>query len=602
MNRSILAVTVGSLLSYAPYSLAETADETVVVTANRFEQPIQDVTASITVIDRHEIEDIQAKSIVDILKRVPGIEITQNGGRGQNASIYMRGYNSDQVLVLVDGVRIQGASGGVSFNYIPVNLIEQVEVIRGASSALYGSDAIAGVINIITKSTVAKNGAQASIGAGSDSQREGSFVAEKVFENEGSLKFAGGYESTDGFDIIESGTGMDFGYENQNLYAAYSNNFTGNFFGNLSVMWIDSLSQYNQGGKYYNSTKNLSITGDIEYRGENLSSVFRLNQQAIESIEYSQAQGPDNAGTVRDIDLTTVQFFNLYDLNESVNFGAGADWRREELSKDSMGWGLDSLAGDHRDTMGAYLSSDATFGGVQLTGAVRHDKHDEYDSYNTWSLGGAYHFNENHQVRVNIGTSFKAPSYADLSNNPDLDAEEGLNREIGYLGEYELFSLELSVYDNDVDNLIIWYEGSPWYPLNVDAELRGVEVIVGFDTAMLSHTLIAEFKDHQDSSGTKLAKRADENFKWLVDGSYGDFDFNVTYTYTGERLGSPKESYDPENIMSSLSLWDVSVGYWISSDLVVRGRVDNLMDKEYQTSPGYNAPERRFFVNATMQF
>ncbi|MGY3570998.1 TonB-dependent receptor domain-containing protein [Vibrio paucivorans] len=604
MNKSFLAIAVASLLPHASLSYAQQADETVVVTASHFEQPLSDVIASTTVISKQEIEETQAKSLVDVLKRVPGIEVSQSGGRGHSASVFMRGYNSDQVLFLVDGVRIDSAAGGISFNHIPVGIIERVEVIRGSGGALYGSDAIAGVINVITASGEASESTTVSVGAGSDAQKEANFSTTQELSNGGIFKLAGGFEETDGYDIKDPATGVNYGYESQNLFASYSQAITSQLTGSASVRWYDSLTEYDSSGKNYGYSENLSITGELEYKGEKLSSTLRANQQAIENLDYSQAEGKDNASTQKKIDLTNLQFLNQYSVTEDLSVGAGADWRREKLDDDALSYGSpDALAGESRDTTGVYVSTDYRIGDLQLVGSVRGDKHDTYDNHTTWSLGARYHITPKHSLRAAAGTSFKAPSYSDLTTNPDLEPEEANNREIGYSGQFDLFNLEVTAYDNEVDNLIIWYEGSPWwYPQNVDAELKGIEVSGRFETWFIHHTVIAEFKDHKDSQGNKLAKRADENYKWLMDASYQDFDLNLTYTYTGDRLGNPNETYSPENILPSVSLWDVSVGYWISSELVVRGRIDNLTNEDYQTTLGYNAPERRYFANLTYQF
>ncbi|WP_394252809.1 TonB-dependent receptor domain-containing protein [Vibrio profundi] len=605
MNKSLLAIAVASLLTPISYLHAQeaSADETMVVTANRFEQPLSDVIASTTIISRQEIEETQAKSLVDILKRVPGVEVAQNGGRGQNASIFMRGYNSDHVLVLIDGVRIETSAGGISFNHIPVGLIERVEVIRGAGGALYGSDAMAGVINIITNSSQAEEVTTLTIGAGSDSQKEASFATAQKLSNGAMLKLAGGFETTDGFDIRDPATNLNYGYESQNLFAGYSQNITDSITGSLSLRWFDSLAEYDSGGKNYGYTENLSLTGDLSYQGEQLNSVFRVNQQAIDDLDYDESEGKDNAGTKKNIDQTSVQFLNLYSVNDVIALGAGADWRKEELSDDSVGYGLEPLAGESQSTTGVYVSGNISYESLILNASVRGDKHDKYDEYTTWSVGAAYQLVDRHQIRANVGTAFKAPSYSDLSSNPELEPEEAKNREIGYVGQFDLFKLEVTAYDNDVDNLIIWYEGSPWwYAENVDAELKGLELIGEFETGLVNHTVVAEFKDHKDSKGVQLAKRAEENYKWLIDASIEDFDFNLTYTYTGERLGNPNEEYKADNILPSVSLWDTSVGYWVSSELVVRVRVDNLTNQKYQTALGYNAPERRYFANLAYQF
>lgn len=604
MNRSILAIAVASLLP-STYSLAQevSVDETVVVTANRFEQPLSEAIVSTTVISKQEIEETQAKSLVDVLKRVPGVEVTQSGGRGHSASVFMRGFNSKQVLFLVDGVRINSAAGGISFNHIPVGIIERVEVIKGPGGALYGSDAIAGVINVITSSSESNEGSVVSIGVGSDAQKEANFSTTRIFSNDGVLKLAGGFEETDGYDIKDPETGLDYGYESQNLFASYAHTINDEFVGSVSVRWYDSLTEYDSFGKNYGYSENLSITADVQYNSGKLSSTLRANQQAIENLDYTQAQGKDNAWTKKEIDLTSVQFLNQYEFTETFSVGAGADWRREKLDDDALSYGSpDKLAGESRDTTGLYLSSDLRLGSLQLTGSVRHDKHDSYDKHTTWSVGSRYRLTESHSFRAALGTSFKAPSYSDLTNNEDLEPEEAISREIGYTGEFEFFTLDVTAYDNDVDNLIIWYEGSPWYPKNVDAELKGLEITGSFNTSFVHHTVVAEFKDHQDSAGNKLAKRADENYKWLMDASYDDFDLNLTYTYVGERQGNPKEVSDPNNELPSVSLWDASVGYWISPELVVRARVDNLTNEKYQTTLSYNAPERRYFANLTYQF
>jgi vitamin B12 transporter len=605
MNRSILAVAVASLLP-STYTLAQevSVDETMVVTANRFEQPLSEAIVSTTIISKQEIDETQAKSLVDVLKRVPGVEVSQSGGRGHSASIFMRGFNSDQVLFLVDGIRIDSAAGGISFNHIPVGIIERVEVIKGPGGALYGSDAIAGVINVITSSSQSSEGSVISLGAGSDAQKEANFSTTRFLSNGAIIKLAGGFEETDGFDIKDPKTGMDYGYESQNLFASYSQAINDEFTGSVSVRWYDSLAEYDSSGKNYGYSENLSITGDVQYSSGKLSSTLRANQQAIENLDYSQAQGKDNAGTKKKIDLTNIQFLNQYDFSETFSIGAGADWRREKLDDDALSYGNpDALAGESRDTMGLYLSSDMHLGSLQLTGSIRHDKHDSYDRHTTWSVGSRYRLTESHSFKAALGTSFKAPSYSDLTNNSDLKPEEALSREIGYTGEFDAFTIDVTAYDNDVDNLIIWYEGSPWwYPKNVDAELRGLEITGTFNTGFIHHTVVAEFKDHEDSAGNKLAKRADQNYKWLVGATYEEFDFNLTYTYIGERLGNPKEVNDSDNELPSVSLWDTSVGYWISPELIVRARVDNLTNEKYQTTLSYNAPERRYFANLTYQF
>ncbi|MBY7783396.1 TonB-dependent receptor [Vibrio fluvialis] len=607
MNKSLLAVAVASLLPYASFSFAQdtSADETVVVTANRFEQKQASVLSATTVISRQEIEQYQANSLTEVLRRVPGVEIAQNGGRGHNASVFMRGTNSDHVLVLVDGVRIDSAAGGVAINHFPLGLVERLEVIRGPGAAMYGSDAVGGVINIITRSHRGNNLKQVTAGIGSNQTRKGDVVAKADVNEQGHLQLAAGFEKTDGYDIKSTQTGVDYGYESQNLMGGYEYRFNDNWLGYVSASWFDSDVEYNSSGSVYHGfSDNQSFTGQLNYEGAKLKSLVTLNYQQTENLDYSQSEGKDNASTRANIDLTQIQWANIYQLNEYVELGGGVDGRRESLGDDALSYGYaHSLAGESRDTKGIFGSGKLTISDWVLEANVRHDKHDKYDEHTTWSVAAGYQLGEYHRVRASYGTAYKAPSYSDLTTTPDLEAEESRNIEVGVSGDYSFARWNISAYDNKVDNLIIWYEGSSgWYSDNVDARIKGLEMDVNFDTGPINHTLVAEFKDHEDDNGVQLARRAKQNYKWITSAQFGDVEVNTTYTFTGKRLDLPKTEATDEDYIPATNLWDVSVGYWVSDAFVVRTRVENLFNEQYETAVGYRSPERAYYLNASYQF
>lgn len=156
MNRTMLAMTVASLLPHASHLYAQetSIDETMVVTANRFEQSVNSTLAPVVVVTKEDIQSTQAKSIEEVLRRLPGIQVSSNGGYGQLASIYTRGTESDHTLILVNGVRVSSATAGLTaISSLPLNGVERIEYVRGPRTAVYGSDAIGGVINIITSYT-----------------------------------------------------------------------------------------------------------------------------------------------------------------------------------------------------------------------------------------------------------------------------------------------------------------------------------------------------------------------------------------------------------------------------------------------------------------
>ncbi|KQH83699.1 TonB-dependent receptor [Vibrio furnissii] len=608
MNKSLLAVAVASLLPYASFSFAQdtSADETVVVTANRFEQKQTSVLSATTVISRQEIEQYQANSLTEVLRRVPGVEIAQNGGRGHSASVFMRGTNSSHVLVLVDGVRIDSAAGGVAINRFPLGLVERLEVIRGPGAAMYGSDAVGGVINIITRSHRGNNLKQVTVGIGSHQARKGDVVAKADVNEQGHLQLAAGFEKTDGYDIKSTQTGVDYGYESQNLMGGYEHRFNDRWVGYVSASWFDSDVEYNSSGSVYHGySDNQSFTGQLNYEGLKLKSLVTLNYQQTENLDYSQSEGKDNASTRANIDLTQIQWANLYQLNDYIQLGGGIDARRESLDDDALNYGsAHALAGESRDTKGAFGSGKFTISDWVLEANVRHDKHDKYDGHTTWSVAAGYQLGEYHRVRASYGTAYKAPSYTDLTTTPDLEAEESRNMEVGVSGAYSFARWNISAYDNKVDNLIIWYESTSgsWYSDNVDARIKGLEMDVNFDTGPINHTLVAEFKDHKDDNGVQLARRAKENYKWIASAQFGDVEVNTTYTYTGKRLNLPKTETTGDDYIGGTNLWDASVGYWVSDTFVVRTRVENLFNEQYETAVGYRSPERAYYLNATYQF
>ncbi|MBO0215735.1 TonB-dependent receptor [Vibrio sp. Vb2880] len=608
MNKSLLAVAVASLLPYASFSFAQdtSADETVVVTANRFEQKQTSVLSATTVISRQEIEQYQANSLTEVLRRVPGVEIAQNGGRGHSASVFMRGTNSSHVLVLVDGVRIDSAAGGVAINRFPLGLVERLEVIRGPGAAMYGSDAVGGVINIITRSHRGNNLKQVTVGIGSHQARKGDVVAKADVNEQGHLQLAAGFEKTDGYDIKSTQTGVDYGYESQNLMGGYEHRFNDRWVGYVSASWFDSDVEYNSSGSVYHGySDNQSFTGQLNYEGSKLKSLVTLNYQQTENLDYSQSEGKDNASTRANIDLTQIQWANLYQLNDYIQLGGGIDARRESLDDDALNYGsAHALAGESRDTKGAFGSGKFTISDWVLEANVRHDKHDKYDGHTTWSVAAGYQLGEYHRVRASYGTAYKAPSYTDLTTTPDLEAEESRNMEVGVSGAYSFARWNISAYDNKVDNLIIWYESTSgsWYSDNVDARIKGLEMDVNFDTGPINHTLVAEFKDHKDDNGVQLARRAKENYKWIASAQFGDVEVNTTYTYTGKRLNLPKTETTGDDYIGGTNLWDASVGYWVSDTFVVRTRVENLFNEQYETAVGYRSPERAYYLNATYQF
>lgn len=203
-NKKLLplsAAALAVLCSIPSLASGNSQSDQLVVSANRFEQPISSILAPVTVVTREDIDHWQSNTVIDVLRRLPGVDIAQSGGMGQQSSLFIRGTESRHVLVLIDGVRLNqaGISGSSDMSQIPISLVQRIEYIRGARSAVYGSDAVGGVVNIITRRDNDGTTLNAGIGSHSYQNYNGS-TQQKIGKNT-TVTAAGAYTHTKGFDL-----------------------------------------------------------------------------------------------------------------------------------------------------------------------------------------------------------------------------------------------------------------------------------------------------------------------------------------------------------------------------------------------------------------
>ncbi|OCH18448.1 TonB-dependent receptor domain-containing protein [Aliivibrio logei] len=615
MKKTALATAIVSLLShaytspaFAKDSVSET-DEVMVVTANRFEQSAKDVIAPMSVVTKEDIVQIQAKTITDILRLQPGIEVASNGGIGQNASIFMRGTNSDHVLVLIDGFRMNSSiKSGMNINKIPVNQIERIEIIRGSGAVMYGSDAVGGVINIITRTATNDLSKSATIGAGSNKYKEGNFAANTNVGDKGHLKIAAGFTQTEGYNVNPQpglNDGDKHGFENNQFMLNYEHQFSSNLSLFTGIRWFNSTSEYNHytNTKSQSESESMAYSAKVSYKKDALLSDLSFSYQDNETLEYLENGSLDSE---QKIDQLNAQWTNQYKLMDSWFVNAGIDWTNEQVKADITNFSHQVIIdeGESRMSTGVYLGTEYQLEKLTLEANTRFDKHDKYDEYVTWGVGASYQINEIYRISSAYNTAFKAPSFYDLSTAPDLEPETSDNIDVGLAAEYALVSVNLSLYKNKVDNLIIYYDAPNYmgYSANVDADIKGAELELLFDTGIVSHTVIAEYKDHEDTQGQQLARRAKQNYKWISNVSFGDLDMNLSYIYTGKRSDLPSAPGVATNYLDPYSLWTLAGAYWVTTELAVRGRVENLLDEEYETAGGYKPAERSYYVSLDYQF
>ena len=624
MRKTFLAITCASLLSPTFYLQAQeaSADETVVVTANRFKQVDGAVLAQTVTVTKEDIERLQADSLFDVFRTLPSVEVAQYGGRGQSASLFVRGGSSSQVLVLVDGVRVPRASmGGVDFSQFPVNSVERIDYIRGARASIYGSEAISGVINIITRADIDNDASRVSAGYGSDNHKKGTFVVSKPVGEGKHFKGVLGYEKTDGFNVKPQpglNDGDEHGFESFNLKLGYQQTFSENVTGYVGVTAYNN--EYDYDNSLYGNPdwgtvdKHEKKTGEVEYVGADLSLEYNKDVYSSElKLAYGQQDNYDHksgqsksTGDHVAIEQFNAIWLNSYSVTEELSVGGGLDYRTEKLAKGYIApsdWGPSKSYDPEknpRTNFGVSAIAQYAYDVWTLEASVRNDDNNQFGNNTTWQTAAGWTFYEGYELTLSHGTAFRAPSFVDLYypgyEMPNLKPEESENTEISVSGGVSIVDWTVTGYYNQIENMLIW-EGSGMQNVG-EAEIKGVELEVKLDTDIVSHEFYLDYKDPVDKSGaedTQLAYRSKRGAKWNAYATFDQWTLGSQYLYQGER-------FNGNTRLPSYSLWNFTASYAVNQNWDVNAKLSNAFDKDYEMYTGYATPGRQYFVSADYRF
>ncbi|NUL39212.1 TonB-dependent vitamin B12 receptor BtuB [Kosakonia sacchari] len=595
----------------------DSSSDNLVVTANRFQQPAKTVLAPTEVVTREDIDRWQSRSLVDVLRRLPGVDIAQNGGLGQTASVYVRGTEAKHLLLLIDGVPVarSGISNDPELNQIPLSLVQRVEYIRGPRSAVYGSGAIGGVVNVITMTGNEKSQINAGVGSkgyqtydGTLRQRFGDTVATA----------AGSYTSTRGFNV-QPGSTWDHdedrdGYRNKTFWGSLQHKFNDNFDGFFRGYNFSNNVDYDLGSApfsadYSADERQLFVQGwdtGLNFAQGIYSSQLLASYQKSKDYNYSSIYGRYNDGTtLDDMEQRYIQWGNNVNVGKG-SVGAGVDWKQERLVSSN------STTRDayERENTGLYLNGMQQFGDVTLEASGREDKDDEFGWHGTWQTAAGWEFVENYRLTVSYGTGFLAPSLGQqfgakrfgIASNPNLKPEESRQWEAGVEGLTGPLDWRLSAYRYEIENLIT-YSDTAYYNIN-SATIKGVEWTGSVDTGIFSHRVTLQYIDPRDDETNEvLPRRAKRQAKYQLDWSVLNVDMDLTWEYFGKRYDNRTSTYNPEQrILPSYSTVDFSASYPVTSHLTVRGKIANLFDKEYETAYGYQTAGREYTLSGSYTF
>lgn len=611
----LLALSFSTLSCFAQTNTPD--DKTLVVTANRFEQSMSSVLASINVVTRDDIDQWHSTNLIEVLRRLPGIDLAVNGGRGQSASVFVRGTNSQHVLVLIDGVRMTspGVTGSIDFGQIPLSLVQRIEYVRGSRSAAYGSDAIGGVINIITERST--DGGNLYAGYGTHALQNYNGSTRQTFGNT-VISVAGGYESTHGFNVyptstIEEDHDKD-GFRGKSLWLGLEHTFNdkvqlfGRGFGFENTTDYDKVYSISSSDKRELTTRNYDI--GLRTQQGNYSSQLITSYQTYKDYNYDSRTGRDAPGRqIGNITQRSLQWNNTL-RHASGTLSAGVDWRQERVHKGSY-----SLSNSHsRDNTGIYLiAQQQLLNDLLLEAAARGDDNEQFGRYGTWQSSLQWQFIDNYRATLSYGTAFKAPTFGQIYNtaygdgNYDLLPEKSYQWEFALDGSSDLINWRLSGYRNDIDDMIDAIEVSPWvyqYQNINKAKIKGVEFSADFETSFIQHSLSLEYLNARDGKNhERLARRAKQKAKYQLAIDTGSVNWSLAWLYQGKRTDTNYNVMPYQRVsLGGYSTWDIATTYEINKSLKIGGKISNIFDKQYQTVLDYASAGREYLVNINYAF
>ncbi|EJD6044785.1 TPA: TonB-dependent vitamin B12 receptor BtuB [Providencia rettgeri] len=626
-NKKLLplsAAALAVLCSIPSLASGNSQSDQLVVSANRFEQPISSILAPVTVVTREDIDHWQSNTVIDVLRRLPGVDIAQSGGMGQQSSLFIRGTESRHVLVLIDGVRLNqaGISGSSDMSQIPISLVQRIEYIRGARSAVYGSDAVGGVVNIITRRDNDGTTLNAGIGSHSYQNYNGS-TQQKIGENT-TVTAAGAYTHTKGFDLAPKDVSPrqydKDGFLSKSLWLGIEHQFSSEILAYARAYGYDNRTNYDvseYAGLSVDTRKLYSRTYEtgLKYHQGKYSSSLMGSYGYSKDYNFDPRKGQySESANLDESKQYNIQWGNSYLLDKG-NISAGVDYQRQSIEPSSYAMISEKQT---LNNTGIYLTGQyAIIDSVTAEAAIRSDHHSEFNWHTTWQSGLSWEFYEGYKLIGSYATAYKAPNltqlyaysssaYGTTLGNPNLKPEESKQWEIGVEGTTGPLFWQVNAYHNDIDNLIAYKSGYPTstYENIGEAEIKGVEWVGEFETGILHHQVTYQYVDPRNKKTDKvLERRAKQQVKYQLDWAIDKVDMGLTYQYIGSRYDNDYSQFPSRRVkQGGVSLWDLTAAYPITSHLTIRGKIANMFDKDYETAYGYRTAGREYFLTGSYNF
>lgn len=576
----------------APSASAENS-ETIVVTATRTARTVDETIAPVSVITREDIEKSTARDLGELLSGLPGVDISRSGGYGKNTSLFLRGTNSNQVLTLVDGVKLYSATvGATAFQFIPLEQIERIEVVRGPRSSLYGSEAIGGVVQIFTRRGSEENRWGASAGYGTYNTGE---VSASGSGTAGQLQYslvANAFQ-TDGFNALNDAQPDDDGYDNLSLSASARSDFERGGVLDLTFLRAEGTTDFD------NPFDPPSVFHDSDFVQQVAAARWDISPTDVWSSTVRVGQSRDESETfsdgVSDSEFDTkrneISWQNDFQIRDSHILTAGIDYSDDQVESST------EFEEDSRDNTALFGEWQGDWEARRAVLGVRYDDNEQFGSHYSGNVDFAQDIGRNLTLSLGAGSAFKAPTFNDLYfpdfGNPDLDAERSASIEAGISGLVSGGRWAARVFRTEIEDLIT-FDSVTFVPENIDeARINGLELELQAIVSQWSVTGALTLLDPTDEeTGNVLPRRARETL--FVSGArqWDRWRTGLSVLAQGKRYDDKANTVE----LDSYVVLNADLEYRLPANWTFKIDLRNLLDEDYQTVDGYNEPGRTIFA------
>lgn len=606
--RSAMAVAV-SALALGGHQAVWSADrdaglEPVVVTATRVATPLSKVLSDVTVLDRSDIERQGSGGLVDLLRRMPGAEFSRNGGPGGTTSFYLRGAENRFTAVLIDGVRVDSQStGGAPWEAIPLSQIDRIEIVRGPLSTLYGSDAIGGVVQILTRRGKPGLQAEAQVGAGSRGLAQAQASVGGGNERwDVSAGFASEYSK--GFDSTvrtsSSNVPDDDGYQTHT-----ANGRLGWTLNADHRMEVSALSS--RWDTRYDASRTRPVDDHSLRELDTTAANWQARWSRLWNSRLLLTQSDERYET-RPSPYQTHTKINTYSWQHDVVLGMHAlhavlERREDKLVNSSLVASPSRGSGDRRlDSFGLGYGLDVGAFSLQLN--ARQDDDSEFGRHGTGSAAAGWRFAQGWQWRAALGQAFRVPTlYQRFSQygQASLRPETSLNHETGIDYRKGDTSFGATLYRNEVEDMItfstpgVCIDTRNCYRNTAQALLKGLTVHGETLLGKVRLSASVDLQSPKDVNTDKLlARRARQHATVRADTDLGAWTLGAEVLASGHRYNAAANTAAQK--LGGYALLNLDAQYQINKAWRLLMKLDNALDKDYQTAQNFNSQPVTAFV------